>query len=109
MPLFRKSSPGHHPFDSPFDSVAFFDLSASIFSQLFSNGIVRRLLPENAATMWLEKGSGMPRTPNYNFERKERDRIKAAKKAEKLAAKAAKRPPDQAEAPTEPDASSEKQ
>lgn len=33
----------------------------------------------------------MPRTPNYGFERKERDRIKAAKKAEKLAAKAEKR------------------
>lgn len=41
----------------------------------------------------------MPRTPNYDFERKERDRIKAAKKAEKLAAKAAKRPPDPAEEP----------
>ena len=34
----------------------------------------------------------MPRTPNYNFERKERDRLKAAKKAEKLALKAAKKP-----------------
>jgi len=33
----------------------------------------------------------MPRPPNYNQERKERDRIKAAKKAEKLAAKTAKR------------------
>lgn len=31
----------------------------------------------------------MARAPNYNHERKERDRIKAAKKAEKLAAKAA--------------------
>jgi hypothetical protein len=31
----------------------------------------------------------MPKTPNYNYERNERDRIKAAKKAEKLAAKAA--------------------
>jgi hypothetical protein len=31
----------------------------------------------------------MARAPNYNYERKERDRIKAAKKAEKLAAKAA--------------------
>lgn len=30
----------------------------------------------------------MPRKPNYDFERKERDRAKAAKKAEKLAAKA---------------------
>ncbi len=33
----------------------------------------------------------MARAPNYNHERKERDRIKAAKKAEKLAAKVAAR------------------
>jgi hypothetical protein len=32
----------------------------------------------------------MARAPNYNHERKERDRQKAAKKAEKAAAKAAK-------------------
>ena len=32
----------------------------------------------------------MARAPNYNHERKERDRLKAAKKAEKAAAKAAK-------------------
>ncbi|MGO4835236.1 hypothetical protein AB4144_23570 [Rhizobiaceae sp. 2RAB30] len=32
----------------------------------------------------------MARAPNYNQERKERDRIKAAKKAEKLAAKSEK-------------------
>ena len=52
----------------------------------------------------------MPRTPNYNFERKERDRLKAAKKAEKLAAKAAKKPSEQTEASTEqPDGPSEKQ
>jgi len=31
----------------------------------------------------------MARTPNYSFERKERERLKAAKKAEKQAAKAA--------------------
>jgi hypothetical protein len=31
----------------------------------------------------------MARPPNYDHERKERDRAKAAKKAEKLAAKAA--------------------
>ncbi|MBS3652569.1 hypothetical protein KEU06_28745 [Pseudaminobacter sp. 19-2017] len=31
----------------------------------------------------------MARTPNYAWERKDRDRIKAAKKAEKEAAKAA--------------------
>jgi hypothetical protein len=30
----------------------------------------------------------MPKKPNYDFERKERERAKAAKKAEKLAAKA---------------------
>ena len=29
----------------------------------------------------------MPRKPNYKFERSERDRIKAAKKAERAAAK----------------------
>lgn len=45
----------------------------------------------------------MPRPPNYNHERKERDRIKAAKKAEKLAAKAAKKQSetDEAEPRTE--------
>lgn len=31
----------------------------------------------------------MAKTPNYNHERRERDKAKAAKKAEKLAAKAA--------------------
>jgi len=31
----------------------------------------------------------MPRAPNYNHERQERDRAKANKKAEKLAAKVA--------------------
>ena len=52
----------------------------------------------------------MPRTPNYNFERKERDRIKAAKKAEKLAAKAAKKPSEQTEVSAEQaDSPSEKQ
>ena len=33
----------------------------------------------------------MARTPNYNFERMERDRLKASEKAKKLAAKAEKR------------------
>ena len=33
----------------------------------------------------------MARVPNYDHERRERDRLKAAKKAEKLAAKAAAR------------------
>lgn len=33
----------------------------------------------------------MARTPNYNFERKERERQKALKKAEKQAAKAARK------------------
>lgn len=45
----------------------------------------------------------MARPPNYDQERKERDRQKAAKKAEKLAAKAANRKPkpgDEAEAET---------
>jgi hypothetical protein len=32
----------------------------------------------------------MPRKPNYRFERSERDRAKAAKKAERLQAKAEK-------------------
>jgi hypothetical protein len=41
----------------------------------------------------------MPRTPNYNFERKERDRIKAAKKAEKRAAKEAKKAAEAIEEP----------
>ncbi|WEX12052.1 hypothetical protein [Chelativorans sp. AA-79] len=36
-----------------------------------------------------DEGGSMARAPNYNHERKERERIKAAKKAEKLAAKAA--------------------
>lgn len=41
----------------------------------------------------------MPRPPNYNHERQERERAKARKKAEKLAAKAAnkERPPEVAE------------
>lgn len=33
----------------------------------------------------------MARPPNYNFERQERDRLKALEKAKKLAAKAEKR------------------
>lgn len=43
----------------------------------------------------------MPRPPNYNQERKDRDRIKAEKKAEKLAAKAAKKEPAPATAAAE--------
>lgn len=42
----------------------------------------------------------MPRPPNYDQERRDRDRIKAEKKAEKQAAKAAKKeqtPADAAE------------
>lgn len=42
----------------------------------------------------------MARAPNYNHERKERDRAKALKKAEKLAAKAAARDRAKAEAQT---------
>ena len=38
-----------------------------------------------------DKGANMARAPNYDQERKERDRQKAAKKAEKLAAKVAAR------------------
>lgn len=49
-----------------------------------------RLPLANRAASLTVKGVEMPRTPNYDFERKERDRVKAAKKAEKLAAKAAK-------------------
>jgi hypothetical protein len=45
-----------------------------------------KCLPSQIAT----KGENMARAPNYNQERKERDRQKAAKKAEKAAAKAAK-------------------
>jgi hypothetical protein len=50
----------------------------------------------------------MARAPNYNHERNERDRAKAAKKAEKLAAKTAARNVDvQNEEPdTEPAANS---
>ena len=44
----------------------------------------------------------MPKKPNYDFERRERDRLKAAKTAAKAAAKAAakldQRPRDDAEA-----------
>jgi hypothetical protein len=36
-----------------------------------------------------KKGKTMPRAPNYDYERKERERLKAIKKAEKQAAKAA--------------------
>ena len=46
----------------------------------------------------------MPRPPNYNQERKDRERVKAEKKAEKLAAKAAKKdqkPADDTEAEAE--------
>jgi hypothetical protein len=50
----------------------------------------------------------MPRKPNYNFERQERDRVKAAKKAEREKIKAERREankaanaPPQSEAPIE--------
>jgi hypothetical protein len=51
----------------------------------------------------LTKETDMPRPPNYNHERMERDRAKANKKAEKLAAKAAarERVSDKAEAESE--------
>jgi len=47
----------------------------------------------------------MARAPNYDQERKERDRLKAARKAEKLAAKAEKKskePVSDEEPETEP-------
>jgi hypothetical protein len=43
----------------------------------------------------------MARKPNYDFERKERERQKAAKAAEKAAEKAAKRPANDDPSPTE--------
>ena len=46
----------------------------------------------------------MARTPNYNFERKERERLKAAKKAEKQAAKAAAKERTAPESETETEA-----
>ncbi|VVT07882.1 hypothetical protein [Rhizobium sp. EC-SD404] len=49
----------------------------------------------------------MPRAPNYNHERQERDRAKANKKAEKLAAKAAAKERGSDEAATGPDEQSE--
>jgi hypothetical protein len=50
----------------------------------------------------------MPRKPNYEFERRERDRLKALKTAEKAAAKKEARERARAEAagtaaPTDPD------
>ncbi len=39
----------------------------------------------------LQEAANVARTPNYNFERMERDRLKATEKAKKLAAKAEKR------------------
>ena len=47
-------------------------------------------LPANGLTeAGARKENRMPKTPNYDFERKERERLKGLKKAEKLAAKAA--------------------
>jgi hypothetical protein len=43
----------------------------------------------------------MARKPNYDFERKERERQKAAKAAEKAAEKAAKRPAPEGDQPSE--------
>lgn len=45
----------------------------------------------------------MPRPPNYRHERKQRDLAKAAKKAEKLAAKTAAKERDKAEAEGKPE------
>ena len=41
----------------------------------------------------------MARTPNYNFERQERERLKAQKAAQKAAEKAAAKAAQQAEKP----------
>ena len=46
----------------------------------------------------------MPRPPNYSMERKDRERAKAQKKADKLAAKAAARERTGNEQPDEPEA-----
>lgn len=46
----------------------------------------------------------MARTPNYNFERKERERMKAVKKAEKLAAKNARKQDESGDISNEVDA-----
>lgn len=43
----------------------------------------------------------MPKKPNYDFERRERDRAKAAKKADKAAAKHEQRERDAAVPPTD--------
>ena len=45
-----------------------------------------------------QKASSMARPPNYSFERKERERLKAAKAAEKADAKRLQRERDLAEA-----------
>ncbi len=42
----------------------------------------------------------MPKKPNYDFERRERDRAKAAKKADKAAAKREQRERDEAAPPS---------
>ena len=51
----------------------------------------------------------MVRKPNYGFERKERERAKAAKAAERVKAKTAPKPADElAEAPQEPSQTEDK-
>lgn len=49
----------------------------------------------------------MAKTPNYDFDRRERDRLKAAKKAEKLAAKANAREKSKDELPDTSSATNE--
>ena len=51
----------------------------------------------------------MPRPPNYNMERKDRERIKAAKKAEKMAAKAEARERAKGEGSTSEDAGDQRE
>lgn len=50
-----------------------------------------------------QEAANVARTPNYNFERMERDRLKAAEKAKKLAAKAEKRATKTSDAPPSED------
>jgi hypothetical protein len=65
-----------------------------------------RLIKAPAPIKWCDhssiKGENMARAPNYNHERRERDRQKAAKKAEKAAAKAAKSERTKEETAVEP-------
>ncbi|MCB8840839.1 hypothetical protein [Aurantimonas sp. VKM B-3413] len=58
---------------------------------------VRQFLPKNRVRN--TSGDRMARKPNFNMERQERDKAKAAKKAAKLDAKIAKKEDDRASDP----------